>query len=133
MSPSELTYADVAELAFEVVGFLVEEEEGDVRPPLDELATELDRLVVLDEPHVESLARCARRSPLDVPVWLRATGILCRLVQAQQEEPDELVERLFALHWAWRELPEDRRPRLATDDVALLWSEVSPLLAAEGG
>jgi hypothetical protein len=49
------------------------------------------------------------------------------LVQAEQEESDELVERLFALDWAWRELPEDRRLRLD----ARLWGEVSPRLADE--
>lgn len=93
MTGDETTFQFVSEMAYEAAGLLLNEEDGDLDTELAELAAELERLILLDEERLRSLARCARRSPFDVLLWLRGTAVLCRLVQTGEEEPGELVER----------------------------------------
>jgi hypothetical protein len=48
------------------------------------------------------------------------------------EESDELVQRLVALQWAWRELLDDRRPRLSADDGGLSGARSQKRVADSG-
>lgn len=116
----ESQYDDVAVLAFGVAGLLLDAEQGDLDSALTHLSEELDRVGVADDEHLEHLARCAARALADVPRWLRSTAALCRLVRAGEHESGELIERLFALYWAWVVLPEAPMSGEAIEDARLL-------------
>lgn len=115
-----LDHEELGLFAFEVAGLLLDEEHGAADTALVKLADALDRVGVPEDERLECLARCAHRAPADVPRWLRSTAALCRLVRTEDEEPGELVERLFALRWAWAELPEAAMSGEAIDDAYVL-------------
>lgn len=124
-----LDHEELGFFAFTVAGLLLDEEQGDIDAALVKLADGLDRVGVPDDERLDYLARCARRAPADVPRWLRSTAALCRLVRTEDEEPGELIERLFALRWAWGELPKDSMTGLAVDDALLLRRDLDASLS----
>jgi hypothetical protein len=65
---------------------------------LSRLADLLDRFEVSRRKQ-SRLAHYAYRTPSAVPLWLRSTAALCRLVQSGDEDPNELISRLVALSW----------------------------------
>jgi hypothetical protein len=103
--------------AYDVAGLLLDEEQGAIDTALETLADALDHAGVPYGERLNYLARCAHRAPADVPRWLRSTAALSRLVRTEGEEPGELVERLFALRWAWGALPDAAMSGDAIDDA----------------
>ena len=115
--------------AFEVAGLLLDEEQGAIDAALVTLADALDRVGIPDDERLDYLARCVHRAPADAPRWLRSTAALCRLVRTEGEEPGELVERLFALRWAWGALPEAAMSGEAIDDAYVLRQDLETSLS----
>jgi hypothetical protein len=119
MSVATLSSQEVATLADECADALLYCESGDRDEPLARLAGVLDHL---DVPRRKQsrLAHYAYRAPSAVPLWLRSTAALCRLVQSGDEEPDELISRLVALSWGLGDMDAQYAVLLRDEDADLI-------------
>lgn len=86
---------------------------------LPRLAEILDRVEV-PRRRQSRLAHYAYRTPSAVPLWLRSTAALCRLVQSGDEEPDELISRLVALSWGLGDMDAQYAALLRDEDADLI-------------
>lgn len=88
----------VAALADAAAEALMYGDDGEADEQLSRLVDALARFTVPRRKQ-SRVAHYAYRAPAAVPLWLRSTAALCRLVQMGDEEQDELVSRLVALSW----------------------------------
>jgi hypothetical protein len=94
-------------------------EQDDRDEQLLRLADVLDRFTIPKQKQ-SRLAHYAYRTPSGVPLWLRSTAALCRLVQIGEEQPGELISRLVALSWGLGDTDTRYEEVCRADDADLI-------------